>query len=183
MNAYHAELIDHLTQAPPPGYSSVSIHQVLRADRAAFTYMAEKLTTLKRNQRGQSPLQELIATVLSHPSVSFNLLPLPQGHATKKKTPPVADSPRKRVLDDSPPMPRRKAPKGRGKGKSRKGPRVPQGLIDKSLETKDGRRLCWAYNLGGCNEAAPGEACRRGLHLCAEPGCQRPHPLSQHTQS
>lgn len=42
MNAYHAELVDHLAQAPPPGYSQVSVQQVLRADRAAFMYMAEK---------------------------------------------------------------------------------------------------------------------------------------------
>ena len=34
MAAYHADLLDHLHTLPPPGYSAVSVQQVLRADRA-----------------------------------------------------------------------------------------------------------------------------------------------------
>ena len=45
MNGYHHYLIQRL-QEPPPGYASISTAQVLRADRAAFTRIAE---TLKRN--------------------------------------------------------------------------------------------------------------------------------------
>ena len=39
MNQYHAELFDHLHQPPPPGYSAVSLTQILRADCAAFLWM------------------------------------------------------------------------------------------------------------------------------------------------
>ena len=56
MNSYHAELIDHLSQPAPPGYSPVSIHQILRADRQAFMLMSERLTTLKKDANGKTPI-------------------------------------------------------------------------------------------------------------------------------
>ena len=40
MAAYHADLLDHLHTLPPPGYSAVSVQQVLRADRAAFMFLS-----------------------------------------------------------------------------------------------------------------------------------------------
>ena len=42
MAAYHADLMDHLHLPAPPGYTPVSVHQILRADRAAFLFMSEK---------------------------------------------------------------------------------------------------------------------------------------------
>ena len=41
----------------------------------------------------------------------------------------------------------------------------------------DGSRLCFAYNIDGCNKAQAGETCERGYHLCATKGCgeKRPH--------
>ena len=57
-------------------------------------------------------------------------------------------------------------------------------LVGKSLETSDGRRICWRYNMSnGCNDAAPGAQCQRGVHVCAEPGCGKPHSLLAHKQS
>lgn len=64
-------------QPPPPGYSAVSLAQILRADRAAWNMIAEKISTLKRNAQGDLPLELEIQRVLAHPSVSFHLLPLP----------------------------------------------------------------------------------------------------------
>ena len=52
MNRYHADLFDHLHQAPPPGYAGVSLARILRADRAAWLHIAEKITTLKRDEHG-----------------------------------------------------------------------------------------------------------------------------------
>ena len=70
-------------------------------------------------------------------------------------------------------------PKGRA-GKSR-GPNIPAGLINKALETPQKQRLCWAFNLpNGCNKAKAGESCPKGIHLCAEPGCFKPHSLQDH---
>ena len=59
MTAYHADLMDHLHLPAPPGYTPVSVHQVLRADRAAFLFMSEKMNTLKRSADGTLPLDVL----------------------------------------------------------------------------------------------------------------------------
>lgn len=138
MNVYHSELIDHLTQMPPPGYSRVSVHQVLRGDRAAFLYMAEKLTALKRDALNQSPLEKLLESVLSHSSVSFRLLPLAKQPESKRKSDRSRkrDSASFREFSGSPPRPvRQRVRKGKGKGKSnRKGPRVPENLVGEAFE-------------------------------------------------
>ena len=76
MNSYHAELVDHLCQPAPPGYSPISLHQLLRADRQAFMLMSERLTTLKKDASGNTAIEKEISTILNHASVSFHLLPL-----------------------------------------------------------------------------------------------------------
>ena len=69
--------------------------------------------------------------------------------------------------------------KGR-KGKQR-GPNIPAGLLNKALETPQNQRICWGFNLpNGCKAAKPGESCSKGLHVCAEPGCFKPHSLQEH---
>ena len=74
--------------------------------------------------------------------------------------------------------------KGENKNKRGRGPNVPEQLINKARETKDCKRLCWAFNLpNGCSKAQAGGSCDRGAHLCAEIGCQKPHSMQQHVQS
>ena len=188
MHGYHSDLFDHLHQSPPPGYSGVSLQQLLRADRAAWLHMAEKLSSLKRDAQGDLPLEHELKKVLSHPSVSFHLLPLP----TKSEKPAAAPKP-KATPRPEPARPTRsrtpkrpsKPSKGQGKGKKGskrgRGPNIPRGLIGKNLQTDAGERLCWAFNLEqGCSEAQPGQKCSRGLHLCAEPGCGKAHSLQSH---
>ena len=50
MAAYHADLLDHLHTPPPPGYSAVSVQRILRADRAAFMFLPERMTSLKKER-------------------------------------------------------------------------------------------------------------------------------------
>ena len=180
MAAYHADLMDHLHLPARPGYTPVSVHQVLRADRAAFLFMSEKMNALKRSADGTLPLDVLMPTVLNQPTVAFHLLPL-SGSANKASSSvKTSTSERKRPRTPTRPQPKSK---GRGKGKSKKGrgPNVPSALIGKALETPQKKRLCWAFNLpNGCSAAKPGEACSKGLHVCAEPGCFKHHSLQQH---
>ena len=190
MNSYHAELLSHLQEEAPPGYSNTTVTQVLRADRAAFLYLAEILTSLKRDANGNLPLEIELPKVISRPSVSFHLLPLattaPKPHATPK---PAPANPNKRKYEEPPrPTPKggHQGRKGKGKGKAKskkgRGPNVPKDLVGKSLETADGRRICWPYNLAsGCTDAPAGGQCSRGVHVCAEPGCTKAHSLQQHS--
>ena len=190
MNAYHAELLSHLQEDAPPGYSNTTVTQVLRADRAAFLHLAEALTSLKRDSNGNLPLEVELPKVIVRPSVSFHLLPLasttPKASAVPKHAP---SNPNKRKHEDSP-RPVQKGSsnnrKGKGKGKAKtkkgRGPNVPRDLVGKSLETADGRRICWPYNLStGCTDATPGGQCSRGVHVCAEPGCGKAHSLQNHS--
>ena len=55
-------LIQRLQEVPPPGYSKISLVQVVRADRAAFTHIAETLKSLKRNPDGSKPLDEKVTS-------------------------------------------------------------------------------------------------------------------------
>ena len=68
--------------------------------------------------------------------------------------------------------------KGKGKGTKTKKPAELKGKWDR---TPEARALCWNFDTAaGCNGAAPGGTCQRGVHLCAEPNCQQPHSLVNH---
>ena len=183
MNNYQSELVAHLQESPPPGYSHFSIQQLLRADRAAFTHLAERLQSLKTRADGTKPFQQQLETITAQPAVTFHLLPLPL-HGGSKAASPGAPSetstPRrrrgKRDRAQTPPAvvpneQRRSSfpsgPKGKGGGKSGskrgRGPNVPQSLIGKAMETPGGERICWAFNLpSGCSPARSA----RGAGMC-----------------
>jgi hypothetical protein len=174
---------------PPPGFTQVSVTQVLRADRAVFLYLAETLTTLKRNVAGDLPFEQELMAALARPNVSFHLLPLAASAPARPAPKPNANNSNKRKHEDTekpaPAQPKSHArPKGKGKGKSKRkgrGPNVPKELVGKALETSDGRRICWPFNMqSGCKDATPGGQCQRGAHVCAEPGCGKPHSLLSH---
>ena len=194
MNSYHAEHLSHLQEDSPPGYSNTTVVQVLRADRAAFLHLAEVITSLKRDANGDLPLEVHLMKVLVRPSVSFHLLPLAT-HVPAKPAPKAnPNNQNKRKHEDTKPPAGKDTStskgqggrKGEGKRKSKtkrgRGPNVPRDLVGKSLETPDGRWICWPYNLPtGCTDAAAGGQCSRGVHVCAEPGCHKPHGLPSHS--
>ena len=186
MNRYHSNLIHRLQELPPPTYSKISVAQVLRADRAAFTRIAESLASIKRKPDGALPLDKALDEIIQDPSVSFHLLPLKASEQDDRKR-KVYEDPKK--PDDANKWKKPfKENKGKGKGqdknklgtKGAKFIKMPKQLVGKASETGDGKRLCWAYNIDGCPNAADGEECPRGWHLCCEPGCFKPHPLPKH---
>ena len=76
MTTYHADLLDHLHTPPPPGYSPITIQQILSTDRAAFIFLAERMTWLKRDAMNRIPMDHSLPNVLGQPAVAFHLLPL-----------------------------------------------------------------------------------------------------------
>ena len=194
MNRYHGALVQRMQDLPPPKYAKVSVQQVLRADRAAFFQLAEHLRTIKRQADGSIPLDGALPNVLADPAVSFHLLPLAIPEVDKASLNPnkqpwnVLDNrgtKRQHEGEDQGTKPgkgslRGGGGKGGGKGKNDK-LRVPKLLIGKWYQTREGERLCWAFNLpGGCDKAKAGEKCDRGWHLCAEPNCLKAHSLQDH---
>ena len=158
MAAYHADLRDHLHTPPPPGYSAVSVQQILWADRTAFMFLSERMAPLKKNAMNQLHLDLQLRTILSQPNVAFHLLPL-SGRTQKASSAAKASNPKKRSRSPrkQQPVKGKGGPKGRT-GKSR-GPSIPAGLVNKALEAPQKQRLCWAYNLpNGCSKAKAGES-------------------------
>lgn len=71
--------------------------------------------------------------------------------------------------------------KGKSFGKGSKGlmsrsfrstVKMPPQLVGQSPMTDNGEPTCYSYNLNGCPDAAPGQRCSKGWHLCTKPGCQ-----------
>ena len=54
--------------------------------------------------------------------------------------------------------------------------RLPEALKGCSSSSSGGKRLCFAYNINGCDKAQPGERCDKGYHLCATKNCGGKHP-------
>ena len=183
INKYHQALAQRLQEAPPPGYAKVSMQQLIRADRAVFLRASELTTTLKRGAGGQLPLDNIFSTILLDPSVAYHLLPLPLSGSSSteaskegKRAGAETSTPRGSKIQKF-----AKRPGGPGATKKTNFA-VPKELVGKLHQTPKGHRLCWSFNLPcGCQDAKPGGKCARGLHLCAEPGCLKPHSLQQHS--
>ena len=184
INKYHQALAQRLQEPPPPGYSKVSLQQLIRADRAVFLRASELTTTLKRSAGGQLPLDNILSTILLDPSVAYHLLPLPVSsssgaESSKEGKRPGSDA---SAAQQGAKL-QRLGKKSGGSGANKKTNfAVPKELVGKLHQTPKGHRLCWSFNLPcGCADAKPGGKCARGLHLCAEPGCLKPHSLQQHS--
>ena len=57
---------------------------------------------------------------------------------------------------------------------------MPSDLVGMAHMTDNNEPICFAYNLSGCDKAAAGEKCPRGLHVCAKPGCFKAHSQRNH---
>ena len=64
--------------------------------------------------------------------------------------------------------------------------KLPAALIGMCPKSDSGKRLCFAFNLGTCNAASPGQECAKGWHLCMKPtasgqACSKPHAANRCT--
>ena len=131
----------------------MSVQQILRADRAAFLFLSERMTSMKRNATNKLPMDLALPTILSQPTVAFEK---PSQAANRKR-------------------------KGRTKGSQRQESWLECWSDQESIGNAPKTAPCWAFNLpNGCGKAKAGESCAKGIHLCAEPGCFKPHSLQDH---
>lgn len=124
---------------------------------------------------------KLISTLESY-RVSFSLLPLiakkeGAGNIQKKnKTQQLASG---KGAVGSPQKPWLKQKGGKKGGKSKQ--RVPSHIfkLGGTASNPEGEPICFGFNSdGGCQEAADGAKCRRGLHICSK--CYASHSIMQH---
>ena len=183
MEKWHRHLLDQMQMNSPLGFCQPTMEQVLRADRAAWVKMAEKVTSLKLQGDGSLPLNKALDDLQTDPAIMFHLLPLPldKGVSTAKKpelktTDDTAQKPihiRKKTKKEKP-----SKDKGKGKTKTNNKRRMPVELIGLHQQDKAGKRMCYNYNLEkGCNLASTGQDCGKGLHSCMR--CFGSHPAHQ----
>eukprot|EP00435_Cladocopium_sp_Y103_P066237 s1265_g28.t1 len=154
MEKWHRALLDQMQAPAPPGFRRPTM-ELLRADRAAWVRMAEKVSSLKRKGDGTLPLNAALDELQLDPSVMFHLVPLPLDRAsvqgrnhsdTKLQDDPPKLAPRPKNKFGKP---HKGSNKGKGKGKSKptsKG-KMPTELIGLHQQTKSGKRMCYNYNL------------------------------------
>ncbi|CAE7035503.1 unnamed protein product [Symbiodinium sp. CCMP2592] len=171
MDMWHRHLLSKLSEQPPPYYAKVSMEQLLRCDKAAWVRMSELLTSLKKDDAGNLPMDAALDKLQYDPKIMMHLAPLPGAKWTGDGK---GDKGTKRDADGKAKLPHRPN-KGAGKGK------CPEALADSRLKhncSKTKKRLCWNFNMqAGCKFAKAGESCKRGLHICMF--CEQPHSLLQ----
>ena len=121
-----------------------------------------------------------------------NTQPPPTGEAPLSKRQQKLENKRRRTGEPNTPQTTPAPLKGKGKGKGKdkgggersKAANLPKDLIGMchvSNEATGSQRFCFAFNINGCKDAAPGQSCPKGLHGCMKPlangsACSGPHP-------
>eukprot|EP00435_Cladocopium_sp_Y103_P046785 s1511_g13.t1 len=173
MERWHRHLLDQLQTPSPPGYRQPTMEQIMRADRAGWIKMSEKVLSLKRKADGSLPLDDALDALQADPSVMFNLMPLPtekvatQAKQTDHQQGDGGGGKPLRIRKND--KAGKNKGKGKGKGKSKpsaKG-KMPTELIGLHQHTKSGKRMCYNFNMErGCDLAPAGGECGKGLHTC-----------------
>ncbi len=169
VHKWHCRMFALMEQPPAPGFAKVTQAQVLRADRQAFVRMGEQVNgALKPRPDGTKPLDNVYENLSNDVSVSYFLLPMPlgkDGDKTHSDPPKKTDKETKEIKDK----------KIKKKKTGARDP-MPRGLHGMASRTKDGKAICYSYNLNTCTF---GDRCKRE-HMCCVPGCGKPHPQAEH---
>jgi len=177
MERWHRFLMDATQVSAPGGYKAPTTEQILRADRAAGVRMAEGVSSLKRRADGVLPLDVALDALRTDPTVVFHMAPLPMQTNTKPdKNHDKPGGPKQPPKKDQPSNKTSKGGKGKGKGpgKTARG-RMPQELVGLHQNLKNGKRICYNFNLDkGCAYAEAGKDCMKGGHYCMR--CLGTHP-------
>ncbi|CAE7557162.1 unnamed protein product [Symbiodinium sp. CCMP2592] len=125
MDLWHRHLLAKLSEQPPPYYAKVSMEQLLRCDKAAWVRMSELLTSLKKDDAGNLPMDAALDKLQYDPKIMMHLAPLP---GAKWKGDGKGDKGTKRDADGKPKLPPHRPGKGAGKVK------CPEALSDSRLK-------------------------------------------------
>ena len=111
---YIHRLLFAMSAPAPPGFSQVSINQVVRADRELFTIMArEHPPPFKARPDGSKPLNDALKSLMIDTRVQVWLLPSPSGLANKPSVPGSAEQ-GSEGNDTAPPPPKEAPPPKEG---------------------------------------------------------------------
>ena len=196
-----AKLIEVLMKPAPTGFLPVGMNQVLEADFVFWTQMVEETTEgIKRKPNGR-PCDNAFNTVFT--SCEFRMALMnrqagggrSQGGQASSSHLPVMSTPVDTEAAKSKKQKKREAAERRATGtppnpvrpvspkpvvtRQMKAPRIalPKplvGMCATPAAATGAKSFCFAYNMNGCKEAAPGKSCGRGFH-----GCMKPLPYGE----
>jgi len=182
---YHNFLFALLSRQVPSTHQSVSVEQVLQIDKQVWIKMSESCRSgLARDAGGNYPVDLALQEALKDPVVGVMMQPVARSGSSSNQyggqrwsdNNSMQSNFRRNVPYE--PYKGGKGAKGSGKGKYSKGgkskqsnwvDRVPAELRGGSSRTKRGERVCFNWNLNGCDGAEAGKSCQKGIHLCC--GC------------
>jgi len=195
------DLMSSLSRPPIPGYGKVTKIQLKRADEIAFGLLSKATEGGVKRVAGERPLDKAVEAVLNHREYNLALQPLqqapnfprPDKRISNDQTGSSNKAPRQDWNTNPNPNPKGKGKKGqkgdKGKGKGKKdakaghGAPLPaelRGLPGVTGTDESGAPLCFAFNVGTCDKALPGQRCPKGLHKCALATCRQPHGYYSH---
>ena len=160
-------LLRALSSEVPPGYSPISIQQMLRADSEMFLLLAKEVSRVKPTNAGVMEMDEKMKQFRHDPRITSYLQPLQKATASVAPPPQPPSDPFAGALTR--PSKRQKRRDERLKAPVRVD-NLPEELKACPRHTDAaGNRYCWSYNLAkGCNAECKGNppACTRGVHGC-----------------
>ena len=170
LKAFDKKVADLCLAAPDPilGLRTVNAQELLAADRKIWGVISELLA---QSWSLDDALHEVTAMRNDLPSL-LQLRP----KVPRQPPPPPAPprTPRARDKRPAPPaqtQPKKAARKGKGKGTAKK-----LTLSSDWIQSYQGKEVRKRYQVGKCQA----ENCKFA-HVCAVPGCQKPHPAKDHT--
>ena len=182
-NEWETFLFEAMHRDPPPHYVRPTLSQVLQCDKAAFARLASTNTEIRQRADGTFPLGVALLALKSDPSIALYLAPLAkavQVSAQQMRSSPYTPDKGGQYKSSG------KGKSKKGKGKAGSAPPMPQELRGKYHRNAAGDPICFAFNTkDGCNHPGVkgGGRCPKGLHICMEPKCQKPHSLVDHDKS
>ena len=192
-NVWVKTLFKHYFRPPYPGYSSVTLEQLNRADHELFLLAGQECRDgIRPLPDGSLPLDEAFKKLMNDPRVSYFVLPLPAKASSSKPSDSAPTFTGNSSVGGDPRAPKvrkefggepKAGAKGNSKGKYNKSKRpLPDELRNMKMKTSKGNPICQNYNLSkGCHFAPPGGSCKFGVHMCCSPACKHPTKHSLNT--
>ena len=184
---YHDFLYALVMKEPIETHHSITVDQVLRADKQLFIRLIEITRTgIAARPNGRLPIDLALPQARMDPVFLALLQPLPKPASGSARGYAAQKSFHEQTHQGSPYQANHKGKaKGKGKGKGKKGGKsgkkahgggggssVPEELKGLRTHTQAGYNYCWGFNTDGCEKAKPGNHCYKGFHGCMKCGAR-----------
>lgn len=168
LDIWTQKLFEKMNDPPLSGYRTISVEQVLNADRALWVKVSNDTRSKLHTRAGEPKAFDVsFAKFCEHPEVLQHLAPTQAPSSSRPEASSFVGGKDKPSNASSPIQ-----GKGKGSGKQSQGVPVP----DNCEIYFENKTLCKRFQLGRCAaKCKPGKRCMIGYRLCWRKGCHKPH--------